>query len=65
VATLSKRLGPRTQISQDAGQVLALPASETGSVARTGDHRVSEVDWQKDDHNTLSLSWNRLRWNSP
>ncbi|HYY56814.1 MAG TPA: carboxypeptidase regulatory-like domain-containing protein [Pyrinomonadaceae bacterium] len=52
-----------TQI--DAG--LAFLQTLTGEVARRGDQTLylPKVDWRINDANTLSVTYNRLRWNSP
>jgi hypothetical protein len=41
--------------------------SLTGEVPRTGDQRLflPKVDWNINDTNTLTVTYNRLRWNSP
>src|SRR5215467_14080727 len=42
-------------------------ASLSGPVPRTGDQKLflPKVDWVINDRNTLTVSYNRLRWNSP
>jgi outer membrane receptor protein involved in Fe transport len=42
-------------------------ASISGPVPRTGDQKLflPKVDWNLNDKNTLTVSYNRLRWNSP
>ena len=42
-------------------------ASISGPVPRTGDQKLllPKVDWVINDKNTLTVSYNRLRWNSP
>jgi len=42
-------------------------ASISGPVPRTGDQKLflPKVDWVINDKNTLTASYNRLRWNSP
>src|SRR5215470_12926081 len=42
-------------------------ASLSGPVPRTGDQKLflPKVDWVINDKNTLTVSYNRLRWNSP
>ena len=42
-------------------------ASLTGPVERTGDQKLflPKVDWIVNDKNTLTVSYNRLRWESP
>lgn len=46
---------------------MAFLAAETGTVARTGDQDIffPKLDWKVNDKHTLSLSYNRMRWNSP
>jgi outer membrane receptor protein involved in Fe transport len=42
-------------------------SSLSGPVPRTGDQKLflPKVDWVLNDKNTLTVSYNRLRWNSP
>ncbi|HVJ04296.1 MAG TPA: TonB-dependent receptor [Candidatus Saccharimonadales bacterium] len=42
-------------------------ASEVGQVPRTGDQNIlfPKVDWKINSKNTLALSYNRMRWDSP
>ena len=42
-------------------------SSISGPVPRTGDQKLflPKVDWVVNDKNTLTVSYNRLRWNSP
>jgi hypothetical protein len=42
-------------------------ASLSGPVPRTGDQKLflPKVDWNLNDKNTLTVSYNRLRWDSP
>src|SRR4051794_12278363 len=46
---------------------LAFLATLSGPVPRTGDQKLflPKVDWVINDKNTLTVSYNRLRWNSP
>ncbi len=46
---------------------LAFLNSLTGPVPRTGDQKLflPKVDWVINDQNTLTVSYNRLRWESP
>ncbi len=46
---------------------LAFLQSLTGVVPRTGDQRLffPKIDWTINSRNTFSVSYNRLRWNSP
>ena len=39
----------------------------TGPVPRTGDQKLflPKVDWNINEQNTLTVSYNRLRWESP
>ena len=72
--TLASRIGAGTaaglsaaQISQYTGQALGLFGRLSGTVPRTGDQMLSfpKIDWKITPGNTLTLSYNRLRWNSP
>ena len=46
---------------------LAFLASLSGPVPRTGDQKLflPKLDWTINDQNTLTVSYNRLRWESP
>lgn len=46
---------------------LAFLVSTTGEVPRTGDQKLflPKVDWQINDNNSFSVTYNRLRWDSP
>jgi hypothetical protein len=46
---------------------LAFLNSITGEVERRGDQRLilPKLDWNLNDSNTLTVTYNRLRWNSP
>jgi Carboxypeptidase regulatory-like domain len=46
---------------------LAFLATLSGPVPRTGDQKLflPKIDWVINDKNTLTVSYNRLRWNSP
>ncbi|HKP81507.1 MAG TPA: TonB-dependent receptor [Pyrinomonadaceae bacterium] len=46
---------------------LSFLSSLTGPVPRTGDQKLflPKVDWNINDQNTLTVSYNRLRWASP
>jgi len=48
-------------------EALNFLSSMSGEVPRRGDQRLflPKVDWVINDRNTLSASWNRLRWDSP
>lgn len=50
-----------------ANEGLAFLAAETGTVARTGDQDIffPKLDWKVNDNHTVTLSYNRMRWNSP
>jgi hypothetical protein len=50
-----------TQIDNTLGFL----ASLSGPVPRTGDQKLflPKVDWNINDNNTLTVSYNRLRWN--
>ena len=52
-----------TQIDSTLGFL----ASLSGAVPRTGDQKLflPKVDWVINDKNTLTVSYNRLRWDSP
>jgi len=54
-----------TQAQVNAG--MGFLAAETGSVPRKGDQNIlfPKLDWKINDKNTLTLSYNRMRWNSP
>ena len=58
-----------TQAQAQAGyaQGLAFLAGETGEVPRTGDQDIlfPKIDWKINNSNTASVSYNRMRWNSP
>ena len=62
--TLGRGKGLTTAQVNDALNFLS---SITGEVPRRGDQRLflPKVDWVINDRNSLSVSWNRLRWNSP
>jgi outer membrane receptor protein involved in Fe transport len=46
---------------------LSFLASLSGEVPRKGDQRLTlpKIDWVINERNTFSVSWNRLRWESP
>ena len=54
-----------TPAQQAAG--LAYLQSLTGTVPRKGDQIIffPKIDWQLNDKNTVALSYNRMRWDSP
>jgi outer membrane receptor protein involved in Fe transport len=63
------RTGIRARGLSDAqiDQALGFLNSLTGPVERTGDQKLflPKVDWIINDANTLTVSYNRLRWESP
>jgi hypothetical protein len=74
MSTLTTRLGAGTlanlssgQINQYTGQVLGLISGLSGTVPRTGNQELwfPKLDWKVTDGNTVTLSYNRLRWRSP
>ena len=50
-----------------ANAAMAFLAGETGQVPRTGDQTIlfPKLDYKINDKNTLTASYNRMRWNSP
>lgn len=52
---------------QQYKQGLQLIGTVTGLAPRTGDQTISfpKLDWQIDDRNHATFSYNRMRWNSP
>jgi hypothetical protein len=68
ITTLSKRLGVTTaQAQQIYNNDLAGLASMTGSVPRKGDQDIilPKLDWQVNQKNHASFTFNRMRWASP
>ena len=74
MTTLLGRLGPGTaanlnsaQITQDANQVFALWSGLSGTAARDGNQKIffPKIDWRPTTNNVVTLSWNRLHWDSP
>jgi hypothetical protein len=69
--TLLKKVMPSG--STDHAAILAFQdgtnylASLLGPVARTADHQIffSKIDYHVSPHNSLALSFNRMRWSSP
>ena len=61
----STHVGGVTNAQRDAG--LAFLQSLTGPVLRRGDQMVTfpKLDWRISNNNTLALSYNRMRWDSP
>ena len=59
---------PKRNISDaQINQVLSFLTAETGAVPRRGDQKLflPKVDWQLNDKNTFTATYNRLRWASP
>jgi outer membrane receptor protein involved in Fe transport len=54
-----------TQAQANTG--LGFLAAETGQVPRTGDQNIlfPKLDWKINQNHTLTMSYNRLRWDSP
>ena len=54
-----------SQAQADAG--LGFLVAETGEVPRHGDQDISfpKLDWKINNNNTFTISYNRLRWDSP
>ncbi len=50
-----------------ANKGLAFLVAETGNVPRTGNQDIffPKLDWKVNDKNTVTLSYNRMRWASP
>jgi outer membrane receptor protein involved in Fe transport len=68
VATLATRLGVTTaQAQTDYTNGLADLASMLGPVPRTGDQTIffPKIDWNINQKNQASFSFNRMRWASP
>jgi hypothetical protein len=74
LTTLNNRVGPGTkanlssaQITQYTNQVFGLFQRESGTVPRTGDQQLNfpKLDWQVNQANKVTVSYNRLRWASP
>src|SRR5215216_6724222 len=53
--------------STQVDSALSFLSSISGPVPRTGDQKLflPKIDWTINDANTLTVSYNRLRWNSP
>jgi len=60
-------LQARGLTSTQIDNTLSFLASISGPVPRTGDQKLflPKVDWTINDKNTLTVSYNRLRWESP
>lgn len=58
---------PRNLTTQQIDDTLAFINSQTGTVPRRGDQilLLPKVDWQINNKNTLTVTYNRLRWDSP
>jgi hypothetical protein len=65
--TLGQELFCRGITAAMANNALGLLTSLTGEVRRSGDQSIyfPKVDWHVNSNNTITLSYNRLRWNSP
>lgn len=65
--TIGQQLACRGISAAQANNALGLLTSLTGEVARTGDQSIyfPKLDWHVNDNNTITLSYNRVRWNSP
>ncbi|HMV47715.1 MAG TPA: carboxypeptidase regulatory-like domain-containing protein [Blastocatellia bacterium] len=58
---------PRSLTTQQIDDTLAFLNSLTGTVPRRGDQLLllPKIDWQINNKNTFTISYNRLRWDSP
>ncbi|HUI56682.1 MAG TPA: TonB-dependent receptor [Bryobacteraceae bacterium] len=74
LTTLTNRLGPGTaanlstaQIQQYVNNAIGLFAGLSGTAARKGNQELwfPKIDYKPTDNNTVTLSYNRLRWRSP
>ena len=65
--TIGQQLFCRGINVTQANAGLGFLTSLTGEVPRTGDQSVffPKLDWHINENNTITLSYNRLRWNSP
>jgi hypothetical protein len=65
--TIGQQLSCRGISAAQANNALGLLTSLTGEVARTGDQSIyfPKLDWHINDNNTITVSYNRVRWNSP
>ena len=65
--TIGQQLFCRGISAAQANSALTFLTSLTGTVARTGDQSIyfPKVDYHVNSNNTITLSYNRLRWNSP
>jgi hypothetical protein len=62
-ATTSQIATAQTQVNAATNLIVA----ETGLFPRTGAQTLyyPKVDWHVDSHDTITVSWNRMRWASP
>jgi hypothetical protein len=58
---------PRNLTTQQIDDTLSFLNSLTGTVPRRGDQLLllPKIDWQINDKHTLTVNYNRLRWDSP
>lgn len=65
--TIGQQLFCRGITATQANAALTFLTSLTGTVPRTGDQAVyfPKIDWHVNNNNLITLSYNRLRWNSP
>ncbi len=58
---------PRNLTDAQINDTVSFLTSLTGQVPRRGDQLLllPKLDWHIDNNNTLSVNYNRLRWNSP
>jgi hypothetical protein len=65
--TIGQQLACRGLSATQANAALGFLTSLTGEVARTGDQSIyfPKLDWHINDNNTITVSYNRVRWNSP
>ena len=65
--TIGQQLFCRGISAAQANTALTFLTGMTGQVARTGDQSIlfPKADWHVNSNNTITLSYNRLRWNSP
>ncbi len=65
--TIGQQLFCRGITAAQANDAIGFLTTLTGQVKRTGDQSIyfPKVDWHVNSNNTVTLSYNRLRWNSP
>jgi hypothetical protein len=65
--TIGQQLFCRGITAAQANGALTFLTSLTGEVPRTGDQSVyfPKMDWHVNNNNLITVSYNRLRWNSP